>query len=280
MKRLRELSDDTDATIKKLALLSECAIFKDILPGYCAPAAILLFSYHIRELTDKERSMPVITCFHRLHLPAFEGSAAAMGFRTVNSHTLQIILTSVEKHVHSENRALYLIAARCMCELLTAHPEFNFRSNIISLIVPLMNSSDEEVSESARRAMLLSSFHITVRIQTNTCQLSKLCCETVQSLFRSDVSGSTTLEIVKLISQMIKAKGYHVKPAVLQCFMQLPLAEEIDAFDLYGRKAKPEKKKRKKGLEREVRVCPMCASVSMCCVIAYVRCTTYAMLLI
>ena len=38
------------------------------------------------------------------------------------------------------------LAVRCLCEILFAHPHFNFRTNIIAVVVPFMNNKDQEVS--------------------------------------------------------------------------------------------------------------------------------------
>ena len=32
------------------------------------------------------------------------------------------------------------VALRCLCDLLETHPHFNFRTNVIAVILPFMNS--------------------------------------------------------------------------------------------------------------------------------------------
>ena len=37
------------------------------------------------------------------------------------------------------------VAAKCMCELLAAHPHFNFRTDVISCVVPMMSVNTDQV---------------------------------------------------------------------------------------------------------------------------------------
>lgn len=54
-------------------------------------------------------------------------------------------------------RGLAEVAARCLCELLIALPHFNFHNNIIIALAPLMNDSDEKVTECLECAAMASS---------------------------------------------------------------------------------------------------------------------------
>lgn len=43
-------------------------------------------------------------------------------------------------------QSLSVLAARCLCEILKAHPHFNYRNNIIKVLVPYMNRGNKEVA--------------------------------------------------------------------------------------------------------------------------------------
>lgn len=60
-----------------------------------------------------------------------------------------------------ETKSLMAVSIRAMCMLLTSVPHFNFRSNLIELLVPRMNDRDNV-------------------------KLADHCCETVSTLFAHD----------------------------------------------------------------------------------------------
>jgi len=42
-------------------------------------------------------------------------------------------------------QSLQIVAVRCLCELLIARPHFNFRNNIISIVVPFLVKHNKQV---------------------------------------------------------------------------------------------------------------------------------------
>ena len=44
-------------------------------------------------------------------------------------------------------------ALKCMCELLVAHPQFNFAPNMVNLLVPYLNSRDDADRAAAKLAV-------------------------------------------------------------------------------------------------------------------------------
>lgn len=57
------------------------------------------------------------------------------------------------------SQSLSVLAAKCLCEILKAHPHFNYRNNIITVLVPHMNKGNKEVGQEACSAeqVLVSS---------------------------------------------------------------------------------------------------------------------------
>lgn len=124
-------------------------------------------------------------------------------------------------------------AIKCACQLLLAHPHFNFRSNLLVLIVTR-----------------LSSLKFT--------PASKLCADALISLFREDPSGEVSLDAVRILTKMIKSRSYVVHEEVVKVFFHLRLREELHGvkMDVDGRIERPSSnqtsseapgKKRKKG---------------------------------
>lgn len=90
------------------------------------------------------------------------------------------------------------VAVRCLCDLLASHPHFNFRTDIISCIVPLMCVKTDQVSPNTPSSIL-----------TDVCiyfvgQISATVCDTVKRIFKEDKSGEVTLEVSDVILTRLK----------------------------------------------------------------------------
>ncbi|KZT26233.1 nucleolar complex-associated protein 3 [Neolentinus lepideus HHB14362 ss-1] len=101
-----------DPLIRKLAVLSQLAVFKDIIPGY-----------RIRPLTDKEKAEKVSQIVARTR----EWEQGLVG-------VYQTYLRSLEAEVKGQTE-LADVALRSMCTLLVEVTHFNFRTNIMTCIV-------------------------------------------------------------------------------------------------------------------------------------------------
>jgi nucleolar complex protein 3 len=193
---LGDVTPDIPLTIRKLAALSLMEVFKDIIP-----------EYRIRVVTDTEK-----------HQKMKKDTKKLVGFEEalVNNYrhyleTLETMTTGKpvkrkfqHKGTQSEltdaaAKSLRVIAIRCLCELLTSHPHFNYRSNIIALVVPFLAKRDA--------------------------QLSDMVIECIRQLFAEDKAGDVTLEVVRLIGRVIKAKKFAVHPKVLATFLSLKVKE-------------------------------------------------------
>ncbi|XP_071168260.1 nucleolar complex protein 3 homolog isoform X1 [Mytilus edulis] len=242
MKKLRELrlmleecESDAYITVKKLVMLSLMEIFKDIIPGY-----------RIRLLTEKEKEQKMkketkaLQDFEQGLLMNYKGYLEVLEkycTGKINEQSNRQRRHGV-KHIHIPEDASQVIAelaVRCMCEMLSNHPHFNYRNNIIAVLVPLMNK------------------HNTV--------ISDMVCQTSSKVFREDKSGEVSLEIVRLINKMVKVRDFRVQRKVLDTFLALKIKEIDTSEDLEENKKKKrefmsrrERKKRKKmaNLEHEL----------------------------
>ncbi|KAG1827333.1 nucleolar complex-associated protein-domain-containing protein [Suillus subaureus] len=111
--------------IRKLATLSQLAVFKDIIPGY-----------RIRALTDKEKAEKISQMVARTR-------EWEQGFVLV----YQNYLRSLEAELKAKSE-LAEVALKCMCTLATEVTHFNFRTNLITCIVArLSKKSWDEASD-------------------------------------------------------------------------------------------------------------------------------------
>ncbi|KAG7452549.1 nucleolar complex-associated protein 3 [Guyanagaster necrorhizus] len=101
-----------DPLIRKLAMLSQLAVFVDIIPGY-----------HVRSLTDKEKAENV----SQLVAKTRDWEQGLVG-----------VYQSYLRVLEAESKArgeLAEVALQCMCTLLTSATHFNFRINLMGCIV-------------------------------------------------------------------------------------------------------------------------------------------------
>lgn len=80
----------------------------------------------------------------------------------------------------TDARSLASSAIRCMCGLLSAHPHFNFRSNLVRIVVA---GTDHKLSE-----------------------VREACCRCLGDVFTDDVQGEVSLEVTKAVAKYIKER--------------------------------------------------------------------------
>ncbi|EGN92473.1 hypothetical protein SERLA73DRAFT_99308 [Serpula lacrymans var. lacrymans S7.3] len=168
-----------DVIIRKLAILSQLAVFKDIIPGY-----------RIRALTDKEKAEKVSQMVSRTR--DYE-----QGLVFVYQNYLRSL--EAELKVKSE---LADVALQCICTLATEVTHFNFRSNLITCIVARLSKRSWDPS-------------------------SDLCMSTLVTIFREDLTGVPSLEVVQLLNRMVKERRFNIHPEVLTCLLHLRLKTEL-----------------------------------------------------
>ena len=80
-------------------------------------------------------------------------------------------------------------------------------------------------------------------------QSSELCLQTLSTVFRADLTGIASLEIVRLLNRMMKERHFRVHPNVLSCFLHLRLRTELGvrSSDTHADKPDTQKLKRVKG---------------------------------
>ncbi|KAL4871167.1 hypothetical protein BDV12DRAFT_164884 [Aspergillus spectabilis] len=213
--------------IRKLALASQAAVYKDVIPGY-----------RIRPLSEEETSGKVSKDVRKLR--NYEQSLVS-GYK----HYIQMLL-SLTKSSRDRSEAaagLKSVAINCACSLLLAVPHFNYRAELLRILV----------NQLARR-----------RVDDDFVK----CRETLQDVFYRDDDGVVSLEAVRLLSKMMKARDFKVNGTVLDTFLHLRLLREFsskgsrDRVDRYndeentfgGKKLKQKKEfrtKRNRKIEKE-----------------------------
>lgn len=206
MKKLRELTSmlkerdpDVLVTVQKYVMVSLLEVFKDIIPGY-----------YIRMPTEKEENqkmkketkavldheLTLVKCY-KDYLEFLEKTAKGPRHdEKANKKQRKRDMIHVPRQAQ---QVLTELSVKCLCELLSTHPHFNYRNNIIMVLVPYSNNRNSKISD--------------------------MVCDCVRKCFREDKGGSVTLEITKGIGRMIKAREFRVQPKVLQTFLSLKIKE-------------------------------------------------------
>jgi nucleolar complex protein 3 len=206
-------SFEEDEYTSQLAILSLLAIFRDLIP-----------SYRIRLPTASEMSVQV--SLETKKLWDYE--------RALLTHYQQYLklLEKVWDKGKSQRSlsTLTVTSMLCMCELLKAAFHFNFRSNLLSMVMRQINNGQCE-------------------------EVSSACCSAVEHVFANDVQGEVALEATRLLSKAIKDRGFKVKARVLRTFLALPLRVHVDeaqAAKLATAAKKKKKDKELKEIEKEL----------------------------
>ncbi|RPA88824.1 nucleolar complex-associated protein 3 [Choiromyces venosus 120613-1] len=210
LKRLKEISDDAAVQIRVLAVGTMLAVYKDLIPGY-----------RIRALSEEEMKVKVtkevrkVRGFEQALVTGYSGFVKMLGG----------LARAGRGGSDKDAVALSKVAINCACGLLAAVPHFNFRTELLKIIV-------ERVSVRAVDETFVK------------------CRTTLEELFRTDEDGGPSCEAVQLLSKMMRAKHYLVDESVLNTFLSLRLLSELDVKGSNSAVDNPRKRKKK---DREFR---------------------------
>lgn len=221
---------EAPVAVQKLVLAAQAAVYKDVIPGY------RIRSYKDEELGNKiSKDVRQTRQYEQALVIGYQGYVKQLGSLTK---------TKVRKG-DEEASSLRSVAMNCACALLLAVPHFNFRAELLNILVHELAGRDA------------------------TPDFVK-CIEALEKFFAEDDDGAPSLEAVGVLTKMMKAKDYRVREEVLNTFFHLRLLSELttpssttrsdkgdNATKLHGRKVKKErqghmsKKERKLAKERK-----------------------------
>lgn len=187
---LKTLSDITSSripTITKLGLATQLAVYKDVIPGY-----------RIRPVAEDEMKAKLSKEVRKMR--NFEQSIVRGYQRYIKD--LGRVAALRRPDSSEETTSMSTVAISCTCNLLTSVPHFNFRSELLKIIV-------NKLSRRSRSSDFAP------------------CAEAVKKLFENDDDGNGSLEAVAMLAKMIKVKNYHIDETVLNLFLHLRLLSEL-----------------------------------------------------
>lgn len=145
--------------------------------------------YRIRPLTEAERGVKVSKDVQKLR--AFEESILS-NYKSFLSSLVSIIKSA---RTNELLKPLSAVAVTCATSLLISIPHFNYRTDLLKIII----------SQLSRR--------------TPDDAFIK-CRNALETLFRDDEEGRAALEAVSMISKMAKTRNYKVHPSVQVSMLQ------------------------------------------------------------
>ena len=199
-------------TVKKLALATQLAVYQDVIPGY-----------RIRPVSEMDAQTKISKEVRRLR--NFE-QALVTGYQ---GYVRELGRLAKGGREGSSDAVLNLasVAVSCTCALLTAVPHFNFRGDLLQILVSKL--SGRRVDEDFAK-----------------------CRRTLETLFESDEDGTPSLDATVLLTKMIKARNYRVDQSVLNTLLSLRLLSEFSQKGSHRAIDKPSQQGQRRG-KREFR---------------------------
>lgn len=188
---LYELMDETSQagvpnllTVRKLAIVSLTEIFKDILP-----------EYRVGQIDTKMQQVRKST----LERVTYE-NALLQQFKKFLQR-LEKLTAAVNRKGHGRitPQAVKMaeVAVQCMCDLLIAHPYFNYVKNIAQLLVYMLNCNYPRMREAVNKCF--------------------------RFVFANDKKLDMTLFIIRRINHLIKTKNNNVHLECITCLQDLKI---------------------------------------------------------
>ena len=187
--KLSSIADSSNPTIRRLALATQLAVYKDAIPGY-----------RIRPIAEADQTEKVSKDVRRLR--AFEQTLVSNYQKYIKdlAHC-----TRPSTHQSSESTQIVASAAiLCACTLLLAVPHFNFRGELLKILVTKLSTRSVDPD-------------------------FQKCRETIENLFRIDDDGTPSLDAVSLITKMMKARSHRIDESVMNTFLHLRLLSEFSS---------------------------------------------------
>lgn len=185
------LNTTTRFKVKQITILAMVPIFKSIIPGY-----------RIRPLTDSEKSARVSKDVKKIR--NFE-EGLILNFKEYIETLAVLSKKGKTKPEGSEAYTLACSALRAACELILTVPHFNFRVNLLEIIVDKLSTPKRSVDKAYAQAI-----------------------KAVQEIFKADDEGHVSFDLMRLLSKMIKARQYKVHEVVVETFLYLRLLTELN----------------------------------------------------
>ncbi|KAK0736986.1 nucleolar complex-associated protein-domain-containing protein [Apiosordaria backusii] len=185
-KAMSRIGDSPIMAIKKICMVTQMTVYKDVIPGY-----------RIRPATEEageklSKEVKRLRTYEQALVTGYQGYIKKLAHFAASAST--------EKT--KRGQPISTIAITCACTLVNSVPHFNFRGELLRILVKKLS---------------------TRRVDADFVK----CREALETLFREDEEGNASMEAVSLLSKMMRAKEYRVDESVLNTFLHLRLLGEF-----------------------------------------------------
>lgn len=208
-KAIGKIGQSRIPAIQKLTLATQLAVYKDVIPGYRirpiseeGPGEKL--SKEVRKLRTYEQSLISSYQAYVRDLTRHAKSGGKQQQREAEEENRRGSRKAGGRANNSRGGpSVASIAITCACTLLTSVPHFNFRSDLIKILVGKL--STRRVDDDFRK-----------------------CLGALETLFREDEEGRPAMEAVSLLAKMMRAREYRqIDERVVNLFLHLRLLSEF-----------------------------------------------------
>eukprot|EP01132_Coremiostelium_polycephalum_P000547 gene547-691_t len=218
--------NNRDMMIKKYSVLSLCALFKDIIPGY------RISKSSENEIANQQQSSDVKRQKVKLskevkQIREFESRLLKFyqNYLVLIDNSINTILALLQRkplpnrqisffkpnigYTGRELSSMLNCILKSVTTLLVSHPHFNYRTNLVTITTRFTVYKEKEVS--------------------------MMCLGAIKNLFENDTTGGeTSLEVVRCLSNVAKLANYYIDPKVLRIFMAIRLTDVVEKINPFG----------------------------------------------
>ncbi|UNI21496.1 hypothetical protein JDV02_007482 [Purpureocillium takamizusanense] len=186
LKGLAALGQSKIPTIQMLALMTQMTVYQDIIPGY-------RIRPHTEESSKEKLSKEVrqLRQFEQSLVSGYQGYVKELA-RCAKFETKPV----------RGGQSVANVAVTCACSLITKVPHFNFRSDVVKILVGRL--SRRKIDDDAVKSQ-----------------------KALEEFFRDDEEGRPSLEAVSLLTKMMKAREFEVDETTVNLFLSLRLLSEF-----------------------------------------------------
>ncbi|KAK4225528.1 nucleolar complex-associated protein-domain-containing protein [Podospora fimiseda] len=183
-KAMARIAESRILAIKKLCLVTQMTVYKDVIPGYRIRPAT--------EETEKlSKEVKKLRTYEQALVTGYQGYIKSLAY----------FATSNIEEPKRRGTPISSIAITCACTLVNAVPHFNFRGDLLRILVRKLSGR---------------------KIDADFIK----CREALETLFKEDEEGNASMEAVSLLTKMMRSKEYRVDESVLNTFLHLRLLGE------------------------------------------------------
>lgn len=213
---------NTVVALHQLVASTACEIFKDIIPSYRIKADNSDENAKQKKQTIQLRQYERIFCtLYKTYLQRLERMLDSLRKSSTSTFYRNLIKTDLNDRV-----SMAQVALSCFGELIVEHPHFNFRDQILKKLVEFS-------------------------AQTRFIECSRIATESLSKALIQDKLGEVSLEITRLICDLVKKRKLSLSTYIFETLLNLRLID-VKMADKEIKEKKKEEKERLNSMNKKL----------------------------